>query len=356
MEKIRLDIEKIVSKEIKNPLNARQREVLRAIVYLYILNASPVGSRTLSKFLSSTLHLSAATIRNVMADLEEFEYINHPHTSAGRIPTDKGYRFYVDNISELAELTDQEVRAVKNSLSSGTSDKVLKDASKVLGLLSKYLGVVQIPHLLDLIVHRIELISVSSNRLLVVIALDSNIVRTVTLEAGFEFDRKYIKEISSYINEKVSGKRLRYLRENFEELIGDFDNKDTPLVRLFVDSLDKIFHYQGNQDRILTAGTQNLLEYPEFEDLGRVKGVIELIENEDIIIHLLEKHDESKGGIKVLIGKELETNLLDDYSIVMTNYRIGSAQGTIGLIGPKRMNYPKMISIVANVSQMLSKD
>ncbi len=123
-----------------------------------------------------------------------------------------------------------------------------------------------------------------------------------------------------------------------------------------MDSLDRIFHYQGNQDRILTAGTQNLLEYPEFEDLGRVKGVIELIENEDIIIHLLEKHDESKGGIKVLIGKELETNLLDDYSIVMTNYRIGSAQGTIGLIGPKRMNYPKMISIVANVSQMLSKD
>ncbi len=207
MEKIRLDIEKIVSKEIKHPLNARQQEVLRAIVYLYILNASPVGSRTLSKFLSSTLHLSAATIRNVMADLEEFEYINHPHTSAGRIPTDKGYRFYVDNISELAELTDQEVRAVKNSLSSGTSDKVLKDASKVLGLLSKYLGVVQIPHLLGLIVHRIELISVSSNRLLVVIALDSNIVRTVTLEAGFEFDRKYIEEISSYINEKVSGKQ-----------------------------------------------------------------------------------------------------------------------------------------------------
>lgn len=356
MSNIRLDIEKIVRKEIVHPLNDRQKEVLRAIVYIYILNALPVGSRTLSKFLSSTLNLSPATIRNVMSDLEEFEYINHPHTSAGRIPTDKGYRFYVDNITEIAQLTDLEMRAVKNSISFSQSDKVLKDASKVLGLLSKYLGVVQIPNLLDLIVYKIELISISSNRLLVVIALDSNIVRTVTIEAGFEFNHKYIEEISSYINEKISGKRLRYLRENFEELISDFENKDTPLVRLFVDSLDKIFHYQGNQDRILTAGTQNLLDYPEFEDLDRVKGVIELIENEDIIIHLLEKHEERKGGIKVLIGKELETNLLDDFSIVMTNYRIGSAQGSIGLIGPKRMNYPKMISIVANVSQMLSKE
>ncbi len=337
-------------------LSERQKQVLRSIVFLYILNASPVGSRNLSKYLKDNLDLSPATIRNVMADLEEMEFVTHPHTSAGRVPTDKGYRFYVDTISNLEYMSKDEKDIIKNSIRQDRSDLLLRDASKLLGTISRYLAVVQIPHLLDLIVHKIELIPIDSHRLLVVVALDSNIVRTVTLEAEFDFSSQNLGEITSYINEKVAGRKLHFLRDNFEEVIKDFEMKDTPVVRLFLDSLDNIFEYQGARDRLLTAGTQNLLTYPEFGDLERIRGVIELVENEDIIIHLLESQAGTDENIKVLIGSEIGNEMMDDYSIVLTNYMRGSARGSIGLIGPKRMNYPKMMSILAYFSHLLSKE
>lgn len=349
-----LNINNFLNSEYAN-LTERQQEVLRSIVRLYILKAAPVGSRNLSKYLKDTVNVSPATIRNAMADLEEMDFISHPHTSAGRVPTDKGYRFYVDTLRSISNLPDNEFEKVKAKMSKSRSDLILKEASKVLGSLSRYLGIVQIPHLLNLIVHKIELVQVSSSRLLVVLVLDSNIVRTATIEAEFEFENKYLLDINTYINEKIAGKQLQFLKENFAELIEDFAMKDIPLVRLFVDSIDKIFNYQGTRDKLLTAGTQNLLEYPEFEDLNRVRGVIELIENEDIIIHLLEKYEDIGNDVKVLIGQEMENELLGDYSIVLTKYNIGSATGSIGLIGPKRMDYPKMISVVANVSKILSE-
>lgn len=193
-------------------LSDREKSILTKIVHLYILNATPIGSRNLSKYLKDELDLSPATIRNVMADLEELDYIKHPHTSAGRIPTDKGYRFYVDTLNKYDLLDHLDIPSLKDNIKEGEVESVLKNASKLLGMLSKYLGVVQIPIITDLIVQKIDIVPVSSNRLLIIIALDSNIVRTVTLEAEFDIENEKLKDIISYINEKITGKPLRFLR------------------------------------------------------------------------------------------------------------------------------------------------
>jgi heat-inducible transcriptional repressor len=338
---------KIENKE----LSEREKEILRTVVQLYILNASPVGSRTLSKTIQEGL--SPATIRNVMADLEELQFISHPHTSAGRIPTDKGYRYYVDSLVEFEQLTKNEILTLERTLTN--SETVLKDASKILGILSSYLSIVAIPHIVDFRIVKVELIELSSNKLLVVIALDSNLVRTVTLEVDFDFSSDDLYNIRAYINEKVAGKPLKFIRDNFKEMILESNLRDTPLVRLFVDSIDNILDIKDSKDVLHIAGTQNLLEYPEFGDLERVKGIIELMENEDIIVHLLDKYEKNESGIKVMIGKEMENELLDDYSLIVSKYNFGSSSGSIGIIGPKRMPYSKIMSLVQQTANLLTK-
>ncbi len=337
-------------------LSERERDILLRIIQLYILKAAPIGSRVLAKYLSEDIRLSSASIRNVMADLEEMEYISHPHTSAGRIPTDKGYRFYVNSLKAIEELSERELTAVKDNLSAEGTENVLAEATRLLGTLSRYLSVVQLPSISDYIVHKIELVPLSSTRMLVVIALDSNIVRTVTLETRFEILEKDIDNVKNYINERISGKTLKFIRENFKDLVKELGAHDTPVIRLFTESLDKLFRHQTSRDRVILAGTQNLLDYPEFEDLTRVRSVIELIENEDMIIHIMDRPEEPGQGVQVLIGREIRNDLLDDYSVVFSNFTFGSALGSIGLIGPKRMNYPRMISLVDFVAKALSSD
>lgn len=335
-------------------LNDREQEILARIVQLYVLKATPIGSRALAKFIENDMKLSPATLRNVMADLEELEYISHPHTSAGRVPTDKGYRFYVDSIKGFTSIPDYDFNQVKQNISGQDSESIYKDVSKVLGMLSKFIGLVKIPGIIDCSVQKIEIIPLSSTRIVVLIALDSNVVKTISLEANVDIDINLLGEVTRFLNDRISGRPLNFVRENFTEMIKEFDKKDTPIVRLFIDSLDKMFEQRSNYDRIVMAGTQNLLEYPEFEDVEKVRSVIELIENEDMIIHLLDQVEEP-NGIKVLIGRELQNDILNDYSLVLTSYQMGSASGSIGLIGPKRMNYPRMISLVKAVADLLSK-
>lgn len=350
-----MQIDNIYDAKKNRELSEREQDILRSIVNLYILKATPIGSRNLSKYLEEKINLSPATLRNVMSDLEEMDFIGHPHTSAGRVPTDKGYRFYVDSLKNIDKLAANEMQDMRQTLTAFTkeTDTLLKETNRMLGAISNYLSVIRIPHLVDLVVEKIQLINISSNRILVVIALDSNVVRTVTLEVDYELEQKQTDIISTFINERVAGKSLRFLRENFSEIINDFEYTNTPLIRLFVDSVDKIFETKSDGDKIITSGTQNLLSYPEFGDTSGIKSIIELIENEDIIIHLLDNLEESESGIKVLIGSEMQSEILENYSIVLSSYKMGGATGTIGLIGPKRMNYPRLMSIVQNASKII---
>ncbi len=339
---------------VEEELSERQQAILHTIVQLYILKASPIGSRFVSKFLQNDLKLSPATIRNVMSDLEEMEYISHPHTSAGRVPTDKGYRYYVNKLLKIEELTIREKKVLQENISSGLPPELLKDASKVLGILSHYLSIVELPNLKEAIVEKIELVALSSTRILVVLALDSKVVRTVTLEAEFDIDSSRLTDINICINEKVQGKQIKFLKENFSKLISDNELREQPLIRLFINSVDQIFNPRTTESRLILTGTQNLLKYPEFEDVERIKSVIEIIENEDIIIHIIDQKDDKDSQVRVYIGGEMKNEALDDYSLILSSYNIGNADGSIGLIGPKRMNYSKMASLVFHVANILS--
>jgi len=351
-------------------LNSRQQEILNSIINLYILKAVPIGSRPLSKHIEGKLNLSPATIRNVMADLEDMNYIAHPHTSAGRVPTDKGYRYYVDSLFNMDlnnnktqtenvwAYDNSELLNLENLKNDG--DTIFREASKIIGMMSKFLAIVTFPDIYELIVEKIELIQLSSTKILVVTALNSNIVRTVTMENNIELNSKNIELIKILINERVQGRTLQFIKDNFFDLVKDVDSENAPIIRLFIDSLDLLFEKYKTNEKVITTGTQNLLDYPESINTEKLKSVIELVENDNIIIHLLDNNIENLGTnndnlqTKVLIGKEIKNDIFEDYSLVISPYHYGNAIGTIGVIGPKRMNYQKMISLINTVSNVIS--
>lgn len=344
-------------------LNSRERLILQAVVHNFILHATPVGSRNLSKYLQDELHLSPATIRNAMADLEEQGYIGQPHTSAGRVPTDKGYRYYVDSLMNIEELSEHEVGVIKDNLNIARQQEVvLRDTSRLLGSLSHYLSIVRMPQILNAVVGKIELFVLASHRLLAVLTLNSDLIRTLSLEVKFNIVPGYVEDVQRLLNERLSGKTLQFIRENLEvvvqdAMVGEPDARQT-LLRVIIDSAEQLFSNEYTPGGTLhIAGAQHLFDYPEFGSAERVRTIIELIESEEIIIHLLDNHPCEEGKVNISIGSEIESSLMGEYSLLTTKYRYASADavGTIGLIGPKRMHYSRMISIVHHVASILSE-
>ena len=336
-------------------LNDREKSILRSIVQSYILTATPVGSRFLSKT-SEEFTLSPATIRNVMADLEEMQFISHPHISAGRVPTDKGYRCYVDTLMDVQALPEQERHVVKEQLTALSQEQALKDASKILGALSHCLAIVELPQMLDIIIKRVHLLPLSSDRLLIAMELESHIVRTVTLETDLSVDSSALDQTAEFINSRISGKSIRFVREHLVEMMMEGVKGHHNLLRLFIDSVDTLLNpHTLNDEKVHIAGAQHLLEYPEFDSPNQLRGVIELVENEDVIIHLLDQREEKiDNSVQIVIGNEMKEQRLIEYSMVMGSYSMKGAYGSIGLIGPKRMNYAKMVSLVKYMGQVLS--
>jgi heat-inducible transcriptional repressor len=336
-------------------LNDREKSILRSIVQSYILTATPVGSRFLSKT-SEEFTLSPATIRNVMADLEEMQFISHPHISAGRVPTDKGYRCYVDTLMDVQALPEQERYVVKEQLTALSHEQALKDASKILGALSHCLAIVELPQMSDIIIKRVHLLPLSSDRLLIAMELESNIVRTVTLETDLSVDSSALDQTAEFINSRISGKSIRFVREHLVEMMMEGVKGHHNLLRLFIDSVDTLLNpHTLNDEKVHIAGAQHLLEYPEFDSPNQLRGVIELVENEDVIIHLLDQREEKiDNSVQIVIGNEMKEQRLIEYSMVMGSYSMKGAYGSIGLIGPKRMNYAKMVSLVKYMGQVLS--
>jgi heat-inducible transcriptional repressor len=326
-------------------LTEREKSILKHVVHNYIHTAVPVGSRYISRKVET--QLSPATIRNVMADLEESGYLSHPHTSAGRVPTDLGYRYYVDYLMEIERITEEDQLHIQQQLTQTPDpDSILRETSKLLSKISRQLGVVSSPHIASGIFEKLELIPVSSSKLLVIISISQGLVKTIMMEIGAEIPRRQLDEVARLLNERLSGLRLQDIRDTFVERVRDVPNTQEYLIRFFIDSVDQIFADTRDQEKLHIAGTQNIIEQPEFVDPRKFRGVIELIENEQIIIHLLEKHEEIDGGFAVTIGKENDDVKASEYSIVTATYDVDGVKGRVGIIGPKRMNYAKVIPIV----------
>lgn len=336
-------------------LTEREELVLRYIVQHYILTANPVGSRFLSKRLEEE-PISAATIRNTMADLEEKGYISHPHTSAGRVPTDRGYRFYVDALMRSAKLSEVEQSTIRsNIVPTASTPMMMKEASRLVGVISQQLGIVTAPELLNGILERIELVPLGSTRLLVVLSLNAGLIRTVTLEIHQEMPREGMEGIVSVLNERLAGLTLREIRGSFRARVRDVEGRGG-LVQLLADSAEMIFNESPEIERLQISSAQNILRQPEFASPEQFRGIVELIEDEEMVIHLLEGHPGAAEAVEVTIGVEHGDERLVNYSLVTTRYQVGSTTGTIGLIGPKRMDYSRMISVVTYIAKTITNN
>jgi heat-inducible transcriptional repressor len=337
-------------------LSEREKSILRHVIHQFIVTANPVGSRNISK--KYNIGLSPASIRNIMADLEEFGLLGHPHTSAGRVPTDKGYRFYVDSLMEPPLLHKDDIEYISSTLESENyeTDELLKLTSAILSTITNQLACITYPKFDNAKLDRIQLVRLSSLRLMVILTIQSGLVKTITLEINAEIKDKNLSSVERLLNERLAGLNFSEIRKTFSERIRDGFNDDfKPIMRVFIDSMNKIFDDIKINDRTVISGAKNILKHPEFGDQEHFQSVIELIEDKDIIVHIMDRNkDIFHGDVTVIIGEESEEKKFSDYSLITKDYNIGHIKGKLGVIGPKRMEYSKVIASVVYVAEMLT--
>ncbi|MCX7833552.1 MAG: heat-inducible transcriptional repressor HrcA [Ignavibacteria bacterium] len=339
-------------------LTNREKEILKYVVENFIRYATPIGSRMLSK--KTKLNLSSATIRNIMSDLGEKKLLHTPHTSAGRVPTDKGLRYYVDTLMDKQNLKPKEIEFLKSQLEEiknniTEEDYLFKETSKILGKISRQLSVVTQPLLNTGIFEKLELVQLASNRILVVINLKSGFVKTILMEIDTEITKSKLEYISALLNEKLSGLTLKEIRETYAERLSDVRNSEPELFQMFIHSIDKIYHEEETGGNVYIGGTGEIITQPEFDDPKNFKNIIELTENKDLVIHIFQNLGDDDSTVNISIGQENEDVILKDYSIICTNYKIGDIKGKLGIIGPRRINYAKMVSLLEYTSKLFSE-
>ncbi len=337
-------------------LNEREKSILRYIIQQFILTASPVGSRNITK--RYDLGISPATVRNIMADLEESGFIDHPHTSAGRIPTDKGYRFYVDSLMNIQIIDQNEKSFIDKEFENKSDDKddLFKVTSNLLSKITRQLACVTYPKLETGTLEKLQIIILSSTRILIVISIKGGLVKTITIEFATEIEESQISTVQSLLNERLSGLPFKEIRSTFAERFQDVPDDHKAIIRLFLNSAEKVFKEARSSDGVFITGAKNVIQQPEFDGPERFQSVIELIEDKDIIVHILDKtEDMNLEDIYVSIGKENENQKLIDYSLITKEYKIGDVSGHLGIIGPKRMEYSRVIAIVDYVAKMLTE-
>jgi heat-inducible transcriptional repressor len=334
-------------------LTDRQRAILGYTVSDYIASATPIGSRAISR--RHRLGLSPATIRNVLADLEELGYVNQPHTSAGRMPTDKGYRFYVDELLELDDLTETERKAIGDTLEHALEpEELFKEASRILGRIAQQLSLVSTPQLSSAKFERVELISVSSTRILVVISVMSGIVKTIMMEVATEVEREALDEVSRILNERLSGLTLQQIRETFAFRVKDLEDEETGIIRLLLSSKDRLFDDIWNWSHVHIGGAPQAARQPEFQKPEKFRAFLSLVDDEEVMTHVVGNKTGDTGERTVTIGEENQELKLKDYSVITSVYKLGDVVGTVGVLGPKRMSYAKMIPLVDYMAKAIA--
>ena len=344
---------------IGQDLSERERRVLQAVVRTYVDSAEPAGSRTLAK--KFDLGVSPATVRNTMSDLETKGYLFHRHTSAGRTPTDQAYRFYVDRIMQPQPLTEVERERLVREIESGESptvERLVQRAIRALSLLSRELGVAVAPSLKDAILERIELIQVSSVKILMVMSIRSGLVHTVYVDLPGEVQPDVLTSVAQVLNERLAGLTLLAIRETLPDRLRDTGigggGGCEELLNIFIQSSSELFDWTPLQGSEVHLGqTSVLAAQPEFNTGERLKGLIELTEQKTLLADVLGNR-EHKGGLKITIGSENSEEALSDFTLVTAEYRVGRLKGVIGVIGPTRMPYEKVIAIVDYTSTLVN--
>ena len=338
-------------------LSDRERRVLEAVIQSYVETAEPAGSRTISRRFG--LGVSPATIRNTMSDLEEKGYLYHPHTSAGRVPTDVAYRLYVDSLMRVGPLANSDRDRLAEQLAAGASstiETILRRAAQSLSVLTQELGMAVGPRLDQIVLQRLELVRLSSERLVLVLSLQGGAVRQIFVEVGERIADNAVAEVSVVLNERLAGLTLREIRASLAARLRDANpGSDTrELLNIFVQERDSIFDDPLRRDEGLVLGqTSVLAEQPEFSSSDKMRRLLALTESNEHLTELLRRRHVNPG-LSITIGNEHGDPRFENFTIVTSEYRAGSLSGVIGVIGPTRMPYEKVIAVVTHASRLVS--
>ena len=340
-------------------LSARERRVLEAVIQTYVQTAEPAGSRTVSRRFG--LGVSPATIRNTMSDLEEKGFLFHPHTSAGRIPTNKAYRAYVDALlggTPVAPSAEREKLTEALTGSDSPIETILRRAAQSLGVLTQELGVAMQPRLAASVLRSLDLVRLNDERLLMVLALEGGAVRSVFVEVAGSIAESALTEVTKVLNERLAGLTLEEIRASVGARLRDSVREPSAreLLNIFVQEAEALFdqNISRGEQRILLGQASVLAEQPEFAAADRMRRLIELTESPQDLAAALRRRGQT-SGISITIGAEHEDERLRDFTVVTAEYHTGSLAGVIGVIGPTRMPYEKVISLVNHTSQLLSE-
>ncbi len=326
-------------------LDERSKQILCAVIQCYINEPGPVGSRVVTKKYS--FGLSPATIRNIMSDLEEMGFLQQPHTSAGRVPTDSGYRFYVDTLTAERRHSNKDLTSElykKLEMLRKDINSLLDDASRMLSSLSHYIGVTMSPNADLTTLTKIELIKYRGDQLAVILFTDEGIIRNKIVSIDPEISQKDLNRIAEYINSEFAGYTLDEIRRSVLKEM----TKDKVICDRLISEALKICRdvFSISPGNIYVYGLSEVLDLPDFCDINRIRELLKTIEDKHIIVKLLDNISGSEGT-RVFIGSENALDEMKKFSLVVSTYREGSKpMGVIGIIGPTRMNYLKAISIV----------
>lgn len=326
-------------------LDDRAKLLLKALVERYIADGQPVGSRTLSR--ASGLELSPATIRNVMSDLEELGLIASPHTSAGRIPTARGYRLFVDTM-----LTVQRGHLGTHSLAPDQPQKVISNAANLLSSLSQFVGVVIAPRRTSVFRH-IEFLRLSDRRLLVILVSPEGDVQNRVIFTEGDYSQTHLVEAANYLNANYVGLTIEQVRERLKNEVDSLRAEIASLMNAAVAANSEVL--SETQDEVVISGERNLLSVSDFShDMGHLRRAFDLFEQKAQLMRLLDVTGQAEG-IRIFIGGESQVVPFEDLSIVSAPYEVdGQVVGTLGVVGPTRMAYDRMIQIVDITSKLVS--
>ena len=332
-------------------LSERAQSLLKVLVERYIAEGEPVGSRALARF--SALELSSATIRNVMADLEEMGFVASPHTSSGRVPTPKGYRFFVDTLLTVRPLEELERAQLEEQLLPSDPQRVVANASQVLSDLTHFAGVVLAPRRRGAVLRHIEFFGLSEKRVLLIIVSNDGDVQNRVLVTDCSYSPSQLQEATNYVNQHYAGLEFDALRQRVKGELVDLHRDISALMQAAIEAGSEAM--RKPTDGVVISGGRNLLEVDDLSsDMQRLRGLFDLFERKTQLLELLER-SEGADGVKIFIGGESELLPLDECSVVTAPYEVdGRVVGTVGVIGPTRMAYERVIPIVDVTAKLVS--
>lgn len=332
-------------------ISDRAQNLLKVLVERYIQDGQPVGSRTLSR--DSGMELSPATIRNVMADLEELGLIRSPHTSAGRIPTARGYRLFIDSLLTVKQLDNSELLSLQQQIGTvGEPDSVLSSASSLLSELTSMAGVVTLPRHEQESLRQLEFLPLSGNRVLVILVLNEREVQNRIIDTTRNYSAAELQQMANYLNQTYAGRDIREVRES---LLRDMEQTKLDMNRLMTSAIEmaqRAFQRGEDEDFVL-AGETNLMAYSDMADMEKLRQLFDAFNRKSDILHLLDQSIHARG-VQIFVGEESGFEVLQECSVVTAPYEAeGGVAGVLGVIGPTRMAYDRVIPIVDVTARLL---